>query len=150
RAEELDTEDIQLLQLGYAFRKYGLRRSRRVYKIRNEQSGTIVACVIGNKAPMGLNFSFLEHRAYFILDRALEDDQRIKICQKMLATVQPYYQQFPLGAIPIVTDISTSEILQKMGSQFSREYMQSIWLREGFSEWYAHIDSFLRRIERRG
>ena len=36
-----------------------------------------------------------------------------------------------------------------MGASWLREYMQSIWLREGFTQYYEHLQSFLQRIEMR-
>jgi len=36
-----------------------------------------------------------------------------------------------------------------MAANYIRVYVQSIWLREGFSAWYDHIASFLEKIEAR-
>jgi hypothetical protein len=69
----------------------------------------------------------------------------------MLSVMNNYaakvYDDFELGKVPIVTDESTSESLQTLGAELRRVYVQSIWLREGFAQWYEHIRSFLSRIE---
>ena len=153
-AEELDQEDLHFSGLNDIFQQYGLARSRKIIKVINPTDGRICASIVANRAPMGLNFSFLENRAYYILDKALDlplrdMPMRYQIIRAMNTAIQPFYQDFPLGAIPIVTDESSSEILQLQQAKFLREYMQSIWMREGFAEWYQHILSFLKKIERR-
>lgn len=149
RCEELDQTDIQLKSLAQTYGKYQLQRGRRVYKFKDAQTGEILACAITNKAPLGANFSFLEHRAYFIIDKSLPTEVRARLCRTMSATVKADYADFPLGSIPIVTDAKTSAVLQQQDATFTREYMQSIWLREGFSQWYEHIHSFLQKIRQR-
>ncbi|MEM7573707.1 MAG: hypothetical protein AAF433_12430 [Bacteroidota bacterium] len=147
-AEELDQEDIQLRKIGATYAKYGLSRSRRIFKLSNAQ-GQVMAAVVANRAPLGLNFSYLENRAYYILDSELGLDQRIELVQLLNAAIQDYYQDFPLAALPIVTDTETGAVLQALSARLFRTYIQSIWLRAGFSQWYDHIASFWERIARR-
>lgn len=149
QAEELDMEDIQLHQLDLVFRQYGMARRRKVFKIRDQQTQQIIACVIANRAPLGLNFSFLENRAYYILDKSLEEKQRLEILSLINTAIKSFYDNLELKAIPIVTDEVTSKVLQQQKAVFQRKYMQSIWMRTGFSQWYDHIYSFLQRIEGR-
>lgn len=149
RAEELDQEDIDLSLVNKVFQKYGLKRSRKVLKISDKQSGKIVACILANRAPLGLNFSFLENRAFYILDKRLDRNTRKVLIQTMNQSIKHFYKDFELKAIPIVTDETSSAILQQQGAEFFRVYMQSIWGEEGFSLWYDHIESFLKRIEKR-
>ncbi len=148
-AEELDSNDPELSQLGKAYKKCGMDYSRKVFKIVNQKTHEIVAAVVARRAPLGLNFSFLENRSYFIVDKNLSADQLKPIVQCMLDAVQPYYQGFPLKAIPITTDARTSVELQGQGAKYLRTYMQSIWLRSGFSQWFEHINSFLEKIDQR-
>ena len=149
KGEELDRADIQLNTLNTKFQQYGLKRYRKIIKIKCPNSQKVVGVAIANRAPIGINFSFLENRAYYILDESLETAERAIVLKAMNASVKNYYQDFTLQNIPIVTDETTSEILQNQKATFSRAYMQSIWLREGFSLWYEHIQSFLLRIESR-
>lgn len=147
--EELHTEDIELKQLNESYKSRGLKYQRKTFKIIDEYTGKIVAAVIARRAPIGLNFSFLENRSYFIIDKTKTPDQLEPIVQTMLAAVKDFYQDFALQAIPITTDARTLPELQKQGAKYLRTYMQSIWMRTGFAQWFEHINSFLERIEQR-
>lgn len=148
QAEELNEADICLEKIGADFRKYGLNRSRKVLKIKGK-SGRLLAAMIMNRAPLGINFSYLENRAYYVMAENLRNEERLEVLRFMNKQAKPYYRDISLKAIPIVTDKKTSDALQKLDARWLREYLQSIWLREGFSQWYEHIASFLERIERR-
>ena len=145
QAEELDQLDIQLRNIGSTYAKYGLERSRKIYKLSNRE-GRIVAAVVANRAPLGLNFSYLENRAYYIIEKEIGLHKRIELVQTINASLQTYYEDFALQKLPIVTDSDTGAVLQALGAELFRNYIQSIWLREGFGQWYDHIDSFLERI----
>lgn len=149
RAEELDQSDIQLKNTGELYGRYGLSFSRRVFKICDQTTHKVQACLIANRPPLGLNFSFLENRAYYIVEPDLSDAARLAALSAMHYLAHQVYCGIPIGAIPIVTDEQTARELVRQGAHRIREYMQSIWLREGFAEWHEHIDSFLLRIERR-
>lgn len=147
--EELDQEDIELSKVGEQYRAKGLKRAREVYVIKEAKSKEIVASVIANRAPLGINFSFLENRAYYIIKKDVSAAVRQELLQLMHQVVQTTYSDFQLEAIPIITDKPTAELLQTQGAIFQREYMQSIWLRSGFLQWYDHIYTFLQRLEAR-
>ena len=150
KAEELDLEDIQQNNLGKKYAKYGLKKYRKVYSLRDRRSQKISAILIANRSPLGLNFSFLENRAYYIVAKELDATERNKVLKSMNTLAKIIYGEFDLQCVPIVTDKESSAVLQNQQASLQREYMQSIWLRAGFKEWYAHIESFLKRIERRG
>jgi len=149
RAEELDTNDIQLTKLDEKYQKSGLNRSRKVLKVRDVQAGKIVSAIVANRAPLGLNFSFLENRIYYILDKNMDEKKRPQLVKTMNASIKFYYSDFEVQVLPIVTDELTSIELQAQKAVFFKEYMQSIWLREGFAMWYEHIYSFLAKVEAR-
>ena len=149
RAEELDQKDIQFDNIGSIYAKYGCIKSRKMLKFLDRKSGKTVGCIIANRSPLGLNFSFLENRAYYIVDLNLPAQEMDQLVQSMNAAIKDTYAGFDLQSIPIVTDKQTAEALKNQGAIFQREYMQSIWLREGFADWYDHIDAFLQRIENR-
>lgn len=148
-AEELDQTDIQLQQLAEKYNSIGLKYSRQVLMLREIRSNEIVGVVIGNRAPLGLNFSYIENRAYIIADSTLDQQKTLEVLNQLLLAIKPHYDDFDLGTIPIVCDAGLSSSLEAMGAKYHRTYIQSIWLRSGFSEWYAHINSFLQRIESR-
>ena len=148
-AEELNEDDIELNKLGAQFSKQNLIRYRRVYKVVNDVCGTIVGAVIANRAPLGLNFSFLENRAYYIFSDTLPLADRLDALLAIHKELAAVYADFTLGIIPIVTDELTSAMLQNIGGKYQRAYMQSIWLRSGFQQYYEHIQSFLEKIRPR-
>lgn len=149
QAEELNQTDILLNKLGATFKQYGLQRYRKILKVRCTKSGKIVAGAIINRAPLGINFSFLENKAYYILAASLTPMERLMVLKAINSKVKGYYQDFALQAIPIVTDGKTATSLEQLNAKLLRTYMQSIWMRSGFSLWYDHIHSFLQRIEGR-
>jgi hypothetical protein len=149
-AEELDQPDLLLEGIGRIYRSYQCERYRQIVGVRDSATGRLVGCAVANRAPLGLNFSFLENRAYFILAPELSSVQRALVVRQLGAHLRSAYADIPIGAIPVATDPLTAATLQADGATWLREYMQSIWLRAGFPGWYAHIDSFLQRITRRG
>ena len=150
QGEELDQEDLMLKKLNALYQKSGLQRKRRIILIKSKVTNQVTACIIANRAPLGLNFSFLENRAYYIVGKNMNRAEIPTLLKFMNSQIKSFYRDLALGAIPIVTDLPEKEAFEKIkGAQFIRSYMQSIWLREGFSEWYAHIQAFLQRIEGR-
>ncbi len=149
QAEELDTEDIELKQLNKSYASRGLKYQRKIFKVINQYSGEIIAALISRRAPIGLNFSFLENRSYFIIDKTMAPDQLGPVIQTMLAAAKDVYKDFALGVIPITTDARALTEFQRQGAKYLRTYMQSIWLRAGFAQWFEHINSFLEGIEQR-
>ncbi|MEM6699724.1 MAG: hypothetical protein AAF599_15080 [Bacteroidota bacterium] len=148
-AEELDQADIGLSRIGQKYQDHGLHRNRSVYVIKDRKSNEILGSVIANRAPLGLNFSFLENRAYYILKSDLSTKNRVAVLKDLNQVAKACYADFELQAIPIVTDQVSSELLQSQNAVFQRAYMQSIWLRSGFLQWYDHIYCFLQRLEAR-
>ena len=149
KAEELDQNDIQLKKVATEFRKCGLNRSRKVFKVKNHRTQQTIACIVANRGPIGLNFSFFENRAYYIIDKTLTNEERNELIPVMNTAIKTYYADFEFQKIPIATDELSSEVLKSQGAVFFKTYMQSIWLREGFAQWYKHINSFLKRIDRK-
>ena len=149
KAEDLDGQDIKLSQLRLKYEKCGLKRSRNVMKLKCSKSEKILGCFIANKAPIGLNFSFLENRCYYLINPDLSYKKKLDVISVINQQLIHEYSDIELNYIPIVTDESTSELLQESGATYLRKYLQSIWLKEGFREWYEHINSFLKRIESR-
>ena len=149
KAEELNEEDVLLSTLNKKYNNYGLSRYRRICKIIDSTDNSIKACVIANRAPLGLNFSFLENRCYYIVDSQLQEPQLLSALASMNSYSAKVYDDFNFGSVSIVTGASVSASLQKLGAQYIRSYVQSIWLREGFSQWYDHIYSFLEKIQSR-
>ena len=149
QGEELNQNDATLAKVGAMFNKYGGVRYRKLLKITDQSTNQLVAAVIANRAPLGLNFSFLENRAYYIIDHQLTNRNLPALLEVMNGHVAEVYEDFALKVIPVVTDQQTADGMIAHGAIFQRTYMQSIWLRAGFDQWYDHIHSFLQKIERR-
>ena len=149
QAEELDKSDLNLRSTGELYQQYGLQLSRRIFKFREPSTGRIIACVIANRAPLGLNFSFLENRAYYIVDPDLSEMTISQLLPLIHNTIRENYADLVIQQIPILTDSKTAKVLTRQGAKHIRAYMQSIWLKDGFRQWYDHIEAFLQKIEAR-
>lgn len=149
RGEELDLADLCQDKLDAVYGQYGLSRYRRVFKVMTADGKRLLGGAVVNRAPLGINFSFLENRCYYLLADDLQAAERQRVVAALNATVAPYYQDLELGCIPVVTTEENGAALLKSGARLIRAYYQSIWLREGFKDWYDHINSFLQRIEAR-
>lgn len=150
QGEELTHPDMDFGSIGQSYQHLGLHKSRRVIQLVDPKTRRTVACVIANRAPIGLNFSFLENRAYFIVDAALSPTDHARATHQLSACIKDYYADLALQAIPIVTDERTADELQQRGAQHIQTYMQSIWVQAGFAQWREHIESFLLRISKCG
>jgi len=145
--EELNITDLQQKKIAMEYQKENLKRSRVVLKItQSTNNSKVLGAVIINRAPLGINFSFLGNRCMILLDEQLNESSKETILLEVLSTIKNYYADFELGKIPIITDANTSIVLQKNNAEFLREYMQCIWLRAGFEQWEQHIDSFLSAL----
>lgn len=149
KGEELDRDDIQLKGIGKLFKQYECEKHRKIVVVKDNSTEKILAAAIANRAPIGLNFSFLENRAYYILDGQLGETEREEVLKLIHCKLKSIYEDFPLQIIPIVTDKRTADQLTCQGALLQRAYFQSIWLRPGFRQWYEHIESFLKKIETR-
>ncbi len=149
KGEELDNADLTLKELNGYYEEVGLGRTRKILKFRNCKNDQIVGCVIANRAPLGLNFSFLGNRAYYFIDDHLDNSVKHELIQTMSLAIWSFYENFQPGFIPVVTNELCANHLSRQGAIFQRIYVQSIWLKDGFHEWYEHISSFISKIEKR-
>ena len=107
----------------------------------------------------GMNIDNIEEWALRHIDAAANDRDKLKsdlseqdrlaVLKAMNQIAKTCYMDFELQAIPIVTDQISSNLLQVQNAVFQRAYMQSIWLRSGFLQWYDHIYCFLQKLETR-
>jgi len=149
QAEELDREDICQTALSKKYKDCGLLNTRKVIKFIDQKTNEIKACLIANRASIGINFSFIENRAYYIVDKNLSEEDKRKVVSIMNEEAQKVYKSIAIKYVPITTEAHTAKVLQSQGAEYIRQYVQSIWLRTGFDQWYDHINSFLQKIEGR-
>ena len=146
KAEELDINDILFTKLKDKYVRCNLQRRRCILKITDAKTNKIIGCIIANRAPLGLNFSLLENRAYYIIDRDLDKINLEIIVKEINWQLQSFYQDFENQSIPIVTNKKTATTLLDNGASFIREYAQLVWLKEGRVELQNYFHSLLRGI----
>ena len=101
-----------------------LKRRRCVLKITDSKTNEIIGCAIANRAPLGLNFSFLENRTYYIIDRDLDKMDLEIMVKEINWQLQSFYQDFENQSIPIVTDKKTAKTLLDNGASFIKNILR--------------------------
>ncbi len=148
--EELDTPDIELREVDALYRKVGLSRKRMIWMAYHPNvSDGPAGAVIVYRGPLGLNFSFIENRCDLLASSSLNDDMLENVCIALMQKAQAAYQDFEPPFFPVSTDERCAAVLLKMGAKFVRKYKQSIWLKDGYIDWYRHIEKFAGRLKRR-
>lgn len=145
RAEEL-TSDPELKVAAEIYSTVGLHRSRSIWLAYDRIRDEPVAAVLAYRGPLGMNFSFLENRCHLVLHPSLTDDAATGVVLPLLECARSAYRDFELDTIPVIAPAQHAPALTRAGLEFVRNYNQSIWVREGFEDWYAHVDRFYTRL----
>lgn len=146
-AEELDTGDVSLRELNDVYARAGLSRSREVHlaTLRGYPEPVGLSCAY--RGPLGLNFSFLENRCDLWIDGRLDEMERRYVACSLIDHARPVYQDSLLPYILVACDEPTLDVLLNWTpGQHIRTYSRCIWTRDGFWEWYQHVDSFYNRV----
>jgi hypothetical protein len=150
--EELDT-DVELRAVDELYRTVGLRRTRHVWLAYRQHGDIPVGAAIAYRAPLGINFSFIENRCDLLIDPALEQNEVPGVASALLGAATAAYSDFELNEIPVVADQCVEPTMVGLGAEFLRNYCQGIWLKDGLPGLYRHVDNFyarmLHRTERR-
>jgi len=93
-----------------------------------------------------VNFSYLENRCDLLLHPKLADSDVSEVVVGLLGAASTAYQDFELGAIPVIADALASVVLIQLGAEYLRDYCQGIWLKDGNLRFYRHIDGFYSRL----
>ena len=146
-AEELNLDDIELNLLNEQYKKVGLQRKRHLWLAYIPEHDIPVGAAIAYRGPLGINFSFLENRCDLIVADNIDDSKRFEICNSLLFYASNAYLEsdYPLEYIPVTTDKKCADLLLKAGCQLIKIYNQSIWLNEGFDEWYEHVFNIYKK-----
>lgn len=139
RSEALAGDDLRLEDTDRLYRLVGLRRYRRIW-VCADPAGRLQAAAIAYRGPLGLNFSFLENRCDLLVDPDLGGETAHRAATQVLAAAATGYDDFELGAIPVVADAATAHRLVAAGAEPVRAYAQAIWLADAYPQWYRHID----------
>ena len=135
--------------LDEAYQEAGLRRYRRVWLALDEQTDEPLAALVVYRGPLGFNFSFLENRSDLLVAADVEEECLGGIAASLIAAASEEYADFEPGFIPVIADDRTARVLELRGDKIVRQYCQSIWLKDGYQDWYDHTDRFYSRIMKR-
>lgn len=144
-AEELEN-DLELERIDDLYRCVGLSRTRRAWLAYRRQNEEPIGAIIAYRAPLGVNFSFIENRCDLLLDPTLPEADIPAVVGSLLKAVIPSYANFELDEIPLIADEIAAPALVGLGAEFLRHYCQGIWLNEGQPRFYRHVDSFYTRL----
>jgi hypothetical protein len=150
QAEELLGDDIEFDALDQWYARAGLRRYRRLFTIEREHSQTPIAAALVYRGPTGFNFSFIENRCDLIVPEDADPNDAPVLLQRLLARVACEYASFSPACIPVVVSEQWMGVVSALGGRLYRRYSQAIWLNEGYTAMYRHIDRFYERLARAG
>ncbi len=154
KAEGLD-KDVDFLELNKIYNLYGLAIKRVAYLAFIENRADPVGLIIVNRAPLGFNLSFLESRCEILLSQDLSQETRVAVINHLLAATAPHYRDFEPGFMPLICEEPVYQVLINQNCELTREYMQCMWLKDGFNGSYNNTlrlfqkmyDRSLRRAE---
>lgn len=142
KAEELDSDDLELDQLDELYKHVGLRRYRHIYGV--EKSGLLAGIAIAYRGPLGLNSSFLENRCDLLLDSHIEAAYVPEVITQLLQACILTYVDFEAAAIPVTIDLQYAPALMALGGQHIRDYAQALCLNN--AQFFQHVAHFYTRI----
>jgi hypothetical protein len=145
KAEEF-ADDSELKGVDELYKRVGLHRSRRVWLAYNKSNGELLGAAIAHRGPLGINFSYLENRCDLLFNSNLSQSAMADVAGALLRASQELYEHFELEEIPLIAHEKATQALVNLGAEFLRTYCQGIWLKDGFSSFYRHIDSFYGRL----
>ena len=149
KAQELYSSDINLKKLDNKFRAHGLKRSRRVFAAKRCSNNKIYGVIIINQSSLGLNFSFFENSSELILCKKASDQLLLKAAQTLLFKASQLNALSPLKFLPVLTDPSHSEIIEKLNGKLTRNYNLFMMLKGGYEAWYDHVDEITNSVFQR-
>ena len=147
-AEEL-ARDLELQRIDALYRGVGLRRTRQAWLAYRRYNEEPIGAAIVYRAPLGINFSYIENRCDLLLDPTLPQADVMAVVSSLLSASAPAYADFELNEIPVIADEIAAPALTELGAEFLRHYCQGIWLNDGQPRFYRHVDSFYSRLLRR-
>jgi len=138
--------DVEFAGIDQLYRRVGLRRTRRVWLAYQTRTQEVLGAAIAYRGPLGINFSYLENRCDLLISPKVSQIETTKVARALLRAVSPAYQDFELDEIPLVVDSHSVQACRELGAEFLRHYCQGIWLKDGCSAFYRHIDAFYSRV----
>lgn len=140
KAEEIDGNDLNLNGLKDVYERVGLTRKRKILLAFRANDKRPVGMIVANRVPLGFNFSFLGNCSEILLNPHLSMSDAEAVTTSLLAEIKSLYEDFELPYIPAVINHAYMPVLLDTGiASFIRQYSQSIWLKDGFCDWYQSL-----------
>jgi hypothetical protein len=147
KAQELDSDDVNLEELDSKFQPYGLKRKRKFYvAILN---GKIAGFLIMNQSSLGFNFSFFENSSELILSKDLNEKFLLDVAGALMYKAFRQISYLPLGYMPVLIDPFHSAVLEKLNGKLTRNYNLFMMLKGGYEIWYDHINEVTNTVFQR-
>ena len=141
--------DVEFAGINRLYRRVGLQRTRHVWLAFKTRTQEVIGAVIAYRGPLGINFSYLENRCDLLISHAASRVETTSAVRALLRAAVAAYQDFELEEIPLIVDDHAAQACRELGAEFLRYYCQGIWLKDGCSAFYHHIDGFYSRLLQR-
>lgn len=141
--------DVEFTGINQLYRRVGLRRTRHVWLAYGKRTQEVLGAVIAYRGPLGVNFSYLENRCDLLISRNVSQTETTAVARGLLRAAVDAYQDFELDEIPLIADDHSAQACRQLEAEFLRHYCQGIWLKDGCSAFYHHIDGFYSRLLQR-
>ncbi len=149
KAQELDSDDINLNALNERFIQAGLKRTRKIFAARLCSDNSICGLIIINQSSLGLNFSFFENSSELILSKQVCPGFLLQAAQALLYKASQLHVSSPLKFLPVLSDPLHTSIIEKLQGKLTRNYNLFMMLRGGYEGWYAYIDELTNSVFQR-
>ncbi|HKT23450.1 MAG TPA: hypothetical protein VJR04_02535 [Terriglobales bacterium] len=141
--------DVEFAGINQLYRRVGLRRTRHVWLAYRTGTQEVLGAVIAYRGPLGINFSYLENRCDLLISPTVSQNETSAVARALLRSAVEAYQDFELDEIPLIANDHAAQACRHLGADFLRHYSQGIWLKDGCSAFYHHIDGFYSRLLQR-
>lgn len=125
-------DDPQLAAVNSRYQAVGLRRYRRIFTA-TDRAGRLRGAALAYRAPLGLNYSFLENRCDVLLSDE-DPEEASGTARALVAAAADTYRDFTPGFIPVTlsSDTPTAQSVRAaLGGELLQTYAQAVWLRAG-------------------
>jgi hypothetical protein len=131
------------------YQKAGLSRYQIVLTAKHVSQNKPIGALVAFRGPLGINFSFVENRIDLLVDPSIQGPMRSNIISELLYNVVEFYKDFSPKALFLVCDKTDAQIVEQLGGRLLREYAQCIWTKNGYLDWYQHVDTLYERVKLR-
>ncbi|MDT7041210.1 hypothetical protein [Candidatus Nitronereus thalassa] len=139
QAEAFDADDVVLDRVDAQYRMVGLRRYRQVLVLHDHKRSAIQGAALMYRAPLGLNFSFLENRCDLLIDPHLGVVESNRVSLALLQRVAECLSDDELAFLPVTVDAKQAKLFRPEQLLRVQEYNQFIVVREAFTRFYHHL-----------